>query len=330
MGVLGRLLPSPLVEAAHALNAKVFATTLRHMRKDKLQAALRANDYNVCKLSDFYAPLPDVERLAETRARWDRPSDMPGVVYDLDGIQGHLKHLFDTYGAELAGLPDDAEVSAQGFGPGFPTLDGYCLYLMLRELKPARFLEIGSGKSTVYASFTAEANEKDGRPMARQSIDPFPTDALKALGVDIVCDEVQNVPLATFEALQAGDVLFIDSTHMLKVDSDVTFLYLEVLPRLAPGVVVHIHDVQFPFNAPHPAEKFIFDFAETRWPMFWNEAMLVQAMLAFGDRFDIVLSTPLIRHYDEAILREVVPGYVGMDLADFKTFFSSLWLRRSG
>jgi hypothetical protein len=92
-----------------------------------------------------------------------------------------------------------------------------------------------------------------------------------------------------------------------------------------PGVLVHIHDVPLPFNTPFPADTWLFG---ERWPVYWNEAMVVQTFLAFNSAFEILLSTPMIRHEDEAFLTTRFSDYV--PLADDPNPCSSLWLRRIG
>jgi hypothetical protein len=119
-------------------------------------------------------------------------------------------------------------------------------------------------------------------------------------------------------------VLFIDSSHVLKIDGDVPFLYLEVLPRLNRGVVIHIHDVPFPYNVPYPARLWVFG---RPWPMLWNEAMVVQALLCGNRDFRITMSTPLIRHVDEAFLQQRIPFYETID--QNPNTFSSLWLEKT-
>ena len=155
-------------------------------------------------------------------------------------------------------------------------------------------------------------------------IEPYPFEALRTLpDFDLIESVVQDTPVEYFERLQSGDVLFIDSSHALKIDSDVAYLLLEVLPRLEPGVIVHIHDVPFPFNTPFPADTWLFG---ERWPVYWNEAMFVQAFLSFNTRYEVQLSVPMIRHYDEAILRDRFPDYV--PVADDPNPPSSLWMER--
>jgi hypothetical protein len=183
---------------------------------------------------------------------------------------------------------------------------------------------VGSGLSTYYATLAARRNADDGAPMAITCIEPYPFDALAALpGFELIKGFVQDVPVSRFEQLDAGDVLFIDSSHALKIDSDVAYLFLEVLPRVRPGVFVHIHDVPFPFNVPFPADTWLFG---ERWPVYWNEAMVVQTFLAFNTSFEILLSTPLIRHDDETYLEKRFDDYV--PLATEPNPSSSLWLRR--
>jgi hypothetical protein len=139
----------------------------------------------------------------------------------------------------------------------------------------------------------------------------------------LIRDEVQSLPLAAFGALESGDVLFIDSSHAAKIDSDVTFLMMEVVPRVQPGVYVHIHDVPFPYNFPYPPELYIFD---RDWPMYWNEPVVVQAFLQFNDSFEIVLSLPYLAFHDPDVIRQTVPE-VGSEVS-YANVIASLWLRR--
>jgi hypothetical protein len=126
-----------------------------------------------------------------------------------------------------------------------------------------------------------------------------------------------------FQQLEQNDIFFIDSSHMIKVDGDVPFLLLEVLPVLKVGVWIHVHDVPFPYNIPFPPEEWIF---KQIWPMLWNEAMMLQAFLCFNDKFTIELSTPLIRYFDEPFMQKNVPIYE--TLKQNPLTFSSMWLKR--
>lgn len=279
----------------------------------------------VAPTSDYYHALRPVSELQRHVARWHRPSRMPGVRFDLDAMTATLEGLTFSYLQEYSELPPYDEVKRQRRGPGFTTVDATVLYMMLRRHRPPRYVEVGSGLSTWYASLAAARNAAEGRPMKMTLVDPFVSDATRALaGVEVLAREAQDLPADWYTQLAAGDVLFIDSTHIVRIDGEVPHLVLEVLPALSPGVLVHIHDVHFPYNVPcHPA-AYVFD---RRWPMLFTEAMLVQAYLSHNPRVEIVLSTPLLRHHREDVLRRLLPGYRPLDAEDFDTHHGSLWLR---
>ena len=98
----------------------------------------------------------------------------------------------------------------------------------------------------------------------------------------------------------------------MKIDGDVPYLYLEVIPKLKPGCFVHVHDVHFPYNVPFPSELYVLS---PKWPVFWNEAMLLQAFLSYNDSYEIVMSMPLLRFFCEDFLKAVVPGYRPVEIS---------------
>lgn len=306
---------------------KVLRTIYRRLHA-ALFATLRRLGWNVARTADFYSPLPVLSEVAASRKSWDRPSELVGVDYDLEAMKSLLEALVETHGGEFGKLPPHGEIRALGYGPGFPVIDALTTYLMVRDLRPARYVEIGSGLSTYYAWLAAAANGRDGRGCEMTCVDPFPTGRLNELrepAVHAVVSKVEAADLGLFEALEAGDVLFIDSTHVLKLGGDVAFLFLEVLPRLRPGVVVHVHDIHFPYNTPYPAEQYIF---RAKWPLYRTEAMVLQAFLSFNREFELLLSAPMIRHFDEPFLERTIPGYRPVEVEDYDTHFGSIWLRR--
>lgn len=315
-----RFLPAFVVEF---LDRRVFA--LRRARVRAVHTFFGWLGYNVVKRADYYSTLPVLDEIEATRARWDRPSPLTGLDIDVASLRERLGGLADRWEQEFTdGTGDYLANTRQGFGPGYPRFDARTLHYMLREHKPAAYLEVGSGLSTYYASLAARRNGDEGAPLKITCVEPYPFDALRTLpDFELIQGFVQDVPLERFEALEAGDVLFIDSSHALKIDSDVAFLFLEALPRVKPGVFVHIHDVHFPFNGPFPADTWLFG---ERWPVYWNEAMVVQTFLAFNSAFEVLLSTPMVRHADESFLVERFGDYT--PLADDPNPPSSLWLRR--
>jgi predicted O-methyltransferase YrrM len=278
----------------------------------------------VARKSDYYSPLPSRRQLAATRGRWAKPSSLLGVEYDLYGMKCALTELLALYQEEFLKLMPYEEALQLGFGPGYPRVDAMVLYAMLRLRKPAQYVEVGSGLSTWYASLAAERNAREGRPMTITCVEPYPFAALKTIeGIRVIQQEVQDVGLELFTSLGKDDVLFIDSSHIVRLDGDVPFLFLEVLPALHSGPLIHIHDIPFPYHGPYPADYWIY---QATWPVWWNESMLLHALLCGNKSFSVMMSAPLLRHHDEAFLKELIPDY--QDINEEPNTFSSIWLRK--
>lgn len=308
-------------EKSLALACRRFAT----WNPAAFRRALESAGFQVARDEDYYSPLPSVARLKRNVARWNRPSPLHGVQYDVEAMKTEFAELLARYLDEFLSYPPYEEVRQMGFGPGYPGMDALTLYMMIRHLKPKRYIEVGSGLSTFYCSLAARRNAGEGHPLQITCIEPYPYEKLSTIpGIQVIAKQVQDVDPSLFQQLERNDVLFIDSSHILNVDGDVPFLFLEVLPELNLGVVTHIHDIPYPYNFPYPPELWIF---AQDWPMFWNEAMVLQAFLIFNKNFEISLSTPMIRHFDEAFLKQRVPIYesVGKN----PNTFSSIWLRRT-
>jgi predicted O-methyltransferase YrrM len=255
----------------------------------------------------FYSPLTgpaDAERaLSWVEAR--SAEDLPGVDLQADAQ------------LELAGAI--APMLAEPFeGPRysrdnemFPPADAAVYRALLRRLRPKRLIEIGSGYSTALALDTADAH-LDGLDLT--CVEPYP-EALLALleegdsdRVTLLSKPVQEVPLDTYAALGAGDLLFIDSTHVAKAGSDVLWLYFEVLPRLAPGVILHVHDVFWPFEYPR---EWLLEGRD------WTENYLLHAFLINNARWEVLLfSSWLWKEHPSvlpAALRSGVPGSIWLE-----------------
>lgn len=281
--------------------------------------------YNVSRRADYYSPLPTVSHLKKNIDRWNRPSDLSGVDYDIQEMKELLSTLLSQYLDEFLELPPYAQLQERGFGLGYTPLDALTLYLMIRSIKPKRYIEVGSGLSTYYCSLAAEKNAEEGFPLKITCIEPYPFEKLYSIpGIDIIAKEVQDVEASFFEQLDDGDVFFIDSSHSVRIDGDVPYLLLEILPKLVKGVSVHIHDIPFPYNVPFPAEVWILGKSE---PVFWTEAMLLQALLSGNQGFKVRLSTPILRHFDEGFLQDNIPIYETVE--QNWNAFSSIWIERT-
>lgn len=129
----------------------------------------------------------------------------------------------------------------------FPGLDVVMLFTLLGKYKPKRYLEVGSGNSTKVAAL---AKQHFGLDMHLSSIDPMPRAEIDDLADTIIRKPFEAIELDTLTNLESGDVLFIDNSHRMLPNSDVTVFFLEVLPKLKPGVIIHIHDIYLPYDYP--------------------------------------------------------------------------------
>jgi len=195
----------------------------------------------------------------------------------------------------------------------FTALDAIALTGFLKSLNPAGFVEIGSGVST---KFARRAVRTYGLRTKLVSIDPEPRNQ-----IDQLCDQVIRKPLEqcrteVFDVLEPGDIFFLDSSHRSFQGSDVTVFFLEILPRLKPGVIVHIHDIYLPY-----------DYIAGHLPRLWNEQYLLATALLFGaDRFEILFPAwfvgrdPELAAHGDALFRKGA-------MAELDLYGSSFWLK---
>ncbi len=176
----------------------------------------------------------------------------------------------------------------------------------MRQRKPQRVIEIGRGNTTLILAAALRKNAIEGYPGELTSIEPYPAAYLKS-GVpgltQLVEKPVQQVPLELFRSLGENDILFIDSSHVVSMDSDVLYEFLRILPELAPGVLVHIHDVFTPLDYP---EKFVMQNL-----CFWGEQYLLEAFLSFNTAFQVMWSASAMQQFHSAILRQAFPSWEG-------------------
>jgi hypothetical protein len=265
----------------------------------------------------YYAPVPDEADLA-TPGFWDQTSSLPGLsMGEGEGLR-LLGEVFPPYLEEFRARyrVHEGDATSDRFfliNGVYMAVDAHVYYALVRHLKPKRVIEIGSGRSTLLALDALETNrQEDGVAGAVTAIEPYPSPFLKELAasgrLELLETKVQDVELGFFDVLASGDILFIDSTHVLREGNDVQFEYLELLPRLPDGVFVHVHDISLPRRYP----KVYFDQG-----LYWNEQYLLQAFLAFNWRFEVVwagnhllLSFPDQMHAafpEIAVMRETYP-----------------------
>ena len=219
----------------------------------------------------YYEPLPDFRSITADQIR--RKRAFPAIDFRLDAQVALLDELAN-YRDELSRLEFDFN------NDFFSNFDAAVYYSLIRHLKPQRIIEIGGGYSTRIASKALTANQNG----TLTCVEPYPEERLNgaSLKVELVKKRVEEIDVEFFSCLEANDILFIDSSHTVKFGSDVCYEFLEILPRLARGVWVHVHDIFFPHD--YPAEWLI----DRR--MALNEQYMLEAFLAFNKEFSVELA----------------------------------------
>lgn len=267
------------------------------------RAALRAGV--VVLPNHYYTSVADVHELRRHRRTWANRSAMTGVDMNVAVQADELVRMVKPYEPEYRGNAVFKEATTKGFGPGFGYIEAQCLHGVLRALKPRRVCEVGSGVSTYCTLRALDLNESEGHFAGLTCIEPNPSKFLRSRrskNFELIDQPVQAVDPNVFRELEAGDLLFIDTTHVVKPGGEVIYLYLEVLPRLRPGVIVHIHDIYLPYLYQR-------DLLQLRNLFQWSETALLLALLVNNSRLKVVFCLSLL-HYDApAVLSSVFPEY---------------------
>ncbi|MBI5256222.1 MAG: class I SAM-dependent methyltransferase [Burkholderiales bacterium] len=266
----------------------------------------------------YYSPIPSLDEVRRDEARifGPVPREIPGIALR----EPEQLALLAQLAAHYADMPF-GEQATEGLryhfdNPSYAYSDGILLHCMLRHLRPQRLVEIGSGFSSCV---TLDTNERFlGGALQTTFIEPYPALLMSLLRpedharVTIHPQRLQDVDLAVFAQLQAGDVLFVDSTHVSRVGSDVNRLFFDILPALASGVVIHFHDIFHPFE--YPKEWIYFGRA-------WNELYLLRAFLQYNSAFDVLLMNTFMAHFHREFFAERMPLCL-------KNTGGSIWLRK--
>lgn len=246
----------------------------------------------------YYEPFVDARTL---RRPLDEPRPLPGIDWNTAGQLELLKTF--AFAGELAGIPNhfQDERSFHFNNSSFEAGDAEYWYQLIRAKKPARILEIGSGNSTLMARRAIEKNRQENPAYhcRHVCIEPFEMPWLEKTGVTVLRQRVEETDRALFQELQRGDILFIDSSHVIRPQGDVLFEYLELLPSLNPGVIVHVHDIFSPRDYP---EEWI-----AQEVKFWNEQYLLEAFLTSNADWRILGALNFLHHHHHDALRAACP-----------------------
>lgn len=253
--------------------------------------------------ADFNSPIVDTRALPTEL--WDRPAALHGLELDLERqmelIEGELRQFID----ELR-LPVSPPAPGESFrlhldNPWYGPMDAHLLYAFVRRNRPRRILELGSGFSTLFIEHALAADRSAGRG-GHVVVDPYPSPLVNTVqpAVKLHRCSAAEAPQGLFSELGAGDVLFVDTSHTIRPGGEVVRLVLEVLPLLAPGVLVHFHDIFVPFAYPRVFYE--------RYNVHWQEQYLLQAFLAYNPNFTVLCSNHALWRLQRERLRGLFPG----------------------
>lgn len=271
----------------------------------------------------FYSPIPDIDEL-EKRNVWEKVSPLSGIDFQIDQQIEFLTLLGKKFGSECdwpvkEQKPDQFCLDNTSFSFGCAA----SLFSMIRYFQPAKIIEIGSGNSSFVIQEALAKNFREGGIKGNHIvIDPFINfNVKKFFGKSIRLYEqpVECLDPSFFTQLKQNDILFIDSSHSVKIGSDVNYLILEILPIINSGVIVHFHDINLPFEyqkvyATNP-----------QFRMFWTESYLLQAFLSCNNQYEILLAMYYLMKEHTRLLPQLFP-FSNRELPS--RISSSFWIRK--
>lgn len=267
------------------------------------------------------------EYLTKTWMTWMPPGHFYSPIASIDEVKLREKELFDQIPDQILGVnlneqkqlellkhfklfydeqPFESE-KKEGLryffeNPNYLYSDAIFLHCMIRHLKPKRIIEAGSGYSSCV---TLDTNELFfNNSIACTFIEPYP-ELLYSLikeddkdRIEIISKKLQEIEVSKFEELTSGDILFIDSTHVSKIGSDVNYIFFQILPRIQSGVYIHFHDIFYPFEYP---KSWIYE------GRAWNEDYVLRAFLQYNHQFEIQLFNTYLEYFHEAYFHQEMP-----------------------
>ena len=266
----------------------------------------------------FYSPIPDCEEVRQREDRiFDRDmSEIAGIELNTSG-QLQLLAAFKDYYLELPFTTEQTAGNRYFFDNDHYTYsDAIFLYCVIRHFKPENIIEVGSGFSS---GCILDTNEQFFNNSIRcQFIEPYPERLYTQLRsgdpetIEITEQKLQDVELGFFDRLGENDLLVIDSTHVAKTGSDVNRIFFEILPRLKKGVLIHFHDIFYPFEYP---KDWVYEGRS------WNEAYLLRSFLQYNNSFRILLFNTYLEQFYEEKFQEDFPLCL-------ENRGGSIWLRK--
>jgi hypothetical protein len=280
-----------------------------------LAAAADRLGYDLVRRSP-YSPVPSLP--TPDSPEWGPKHSLAGLGMDTGRQLGWMRRQLGPFLSEFSGPVDPPAAGGFFLRNGYyGGIDAILLHALVRHARPRRIIEVGSGYSTLVLAGACQRNAAEGAPCELLSIDPEPRFAIPENLADIARLERRSaaeVPVEIFTGLEAGDILFIDSSHTVKRGSEVNFLVFEVLPRLQSSVFVHFHDIFLPYD--YPREWF-------GRGTYLAEQYLVHAFLLGNPAFDVLFAAHAVFREHADALRAALPF-----LAPGTLDPAALWLRK--
>jgi hypothetical protein len=266
----------------------------------------------------FYSPVPSLKEIRRDEAKIfeNIPHHIPGIELHESEQLKLLEELCQYYESMPFQLHQGEGLRYYFENTAYSYSDAILLHCMIRYLKPGRIIEIGSGFSSCV---TLDTNELFFDSSIKTTfIEPYPDLLLSLIKekdknkIKIIPQRLQDVSLHLFEELEVNDILFIDSTHVSKINSDVNRIFFEILPALSSGIYIQFHDVFFPFEY---SKAWIYE------GRAWNEAYMLRSFLQYSSKFSVVLMNTFIRQFHESFFLEKMPLCL-------KDPGGSIWIRK--
>lgn len=253
----------------------------------------------------YYEPIPDTRDINDNF--WAQRLTTKPITFEIANQLKLLETLAIKYRKEYTKLPSNPTSNSLQYyvnNVSFCAVDGDVYWSLIRHFKPRKIIEVGSGFSTLLAISALEKNKKDGQHSNLIVIDPYPSKKIArkiSNKSNLILKKVQEMPPSLFQQLQKNDILFIDSSHILKIGSDLYHIFLKILPILRKGVIVHFHDIFLPNEYP---KDFIL-----KSHYFYNEQYFLYSFLLYNNSFKVLLASDYIRSKYPKKLKEYFPSF---------------------
>lgn len=274
----------------------------------------------------YYSPIPDTAFLKGKSEIWKSENKLVSIDLNLEKQLYLLNNIIPKYLNEC-NFPLEPTDNIHEYyvkNGAFGYFSALVLHCLIREVKPKKIIEVGSGNSTRVSANACLMNKKDNYPTELISIEPYPVPELNGdfHGLtEIYPVKVEDINIEFFSQLEENDILFIDSSHVSKIGGDVNHLYLNVIPSLKKGVIIHIHDIFFPNDYP---KSWILQNRR-----FWTEQYLLQAFLAFNNSFEVLWCESYMHSKYKEKMDSIFPPPENLGSYGDDFYFSSFYMRKN-